>query len=116
MTPGGDNLPTKGPAINNKKVLGEKKLGRPMPAQPLSVEYDYTVSRRGNIYKSFASLCDCIAADLRTKSAILDGEIVEFCPFTGATHHALTKQQRTLSNLTGAILTNSETESATDSF
>jgi len=34
------------------------------------------VSRRGHVYKSFASLCDGIAADLRARSAILEGEIV----------------------------------------
>jgi bifunctional non-homologous end joining protein LigD len=34
------------------------------------------VSRRGHVYKGFRVLCESIAADLRVKEAILDGEIV----------------------------------------
>ena len=34
------------------------------------------VSRRGHTYRSFRSLCDGIASDLRVEDAILDGEIV----------------------------------------
>jgi bifunctional non-homologous end joining protein LigD len=34
------------------------------------------VSRRDHVYKSFASLCESIAADLHVQNAILDGEIV----------------------------------------
>ena len=34
------------------------------------------VSRKGHIYKSFRSLCDCIPSDVRAEDAILDGEIV----------------------------------------
>ena len=34
------------------------------------------VSRKGHTYKSFRSLCDCIASDVHAEDAILDGEIV----------------------------------------
>ena len=34
------------------------------------------VSRRDHVYKSFATLCESIAAELHVESAILDGEIV----------------------------------------
>jgi len=34
------------------------------------------VSRRNYVYKSFATLCESIAGDLRVEDAVLDGEIV----------------------------------------
>ena len=34
------------------------------------------ISRRQHVYKSFTILCESIAAELRVKGAILDGEIV----------------------------------------
>jgi bifunctional non-homologous end joining protein LigD len=36
----------------------------------------HLVSRRNYVYKSFGSVCESIAADLRVEDAVLDGEIV----------------------------------------